>query len=594
MLILFIFTASVFLHAQNNPYFEEQGGAGIRIAVLRPAGEGLSAGEEWLLRLVQSTLTGDFGNYSAMTVLDRQNLDAILNEQMESYSGYYSESDYIELGNLTNTQYITAGSLIKTGGGYILEMSVSDAEKGERIASFPPKNCSLDDLQSTAIMKEIAASLLEQLGVKLTELGKTALKASISSVPPAAAGESARGEAETMVSTENGRRISFREYLEETADDLYMLGDINSAFSYYKNLAYYYPGYYKGWLGIVRCYSGDYTNFNFIDSEMYMERVSITAQSDAEKAEAAVAQTVFNMQWPEIVLLRERQKIEEARRREDNFHRMAFKTEGNTLVEYRRSSSEEVIIPPEITVIGTVGPFFEGSDYTEGWRIATELGIPIVDEHYYQSPAWYIYNQDYYDRYDRNKSKVYLGEYAAHVPGRKRNLEAALAEALYLTALERNGDVVVMSSYAPLLAKEGYTQWNPDLIYFNNMEVKPTVSYQVQKLFGHNSGDEYIPQVITFSNNRQDVQKRIAVSLVRDTKTNDWILKFVNMLPVEVSTTFDWSELQIAKGDVIKTVLYGNPENGGMLPEQTSCTIKEVEQINLLPYSFTMVRVKVQ
>ncbi len=352
MLLLFIFTGAVFLHAQDNPYYEEQGGAGIRIAVLKPAGEGLSAGEEWLLRLVQSTLTGDFGNYSAMTVLDRQNLDAILNEQMESHSGYYSESDYIKIGNLTNTQYVTAGSLIKTGGGYILEMSVSDAEKGERIASFPPKNCSLDDLQSTSIMKEIAESLLEQLGVKLTDLGKTALKASISSVPPAAAGESARGEAETMVSTENGRHLSFKEYLEKTADDLYMLGEINSAFSYYKSLSYYYPGYYKGWLGIVRCYSGDYTDFNFIDSEMYMERVSITAQSDAEKAEVAAAQTVFNTQWPEIVLLRERQKIEEARRREENFHQMAFKIEGRTLVEFRRSSSEEVIIPPEVTVIG--------------------------------------------------------------------------------------------------------------------------------------------------------------------------------------------------------------------------------------------------
>ena len=130
---------------------------------------------------------------------------------------------------------------------------------------------------------------------------------------------------------------------------------------------------------------------------------------------------------------------------------------------------------PEVTVIGTVGPFYEGSDYEEGWKFATKMGIPMVDEHYYNTPGWFINNQDFYDRYDRNKAKVYLGEYAAHLPGRPNNMETALAEALYLTSVERNADVVTMTSYAPLLAKEGHTQWNPDLIYFNNTEVKPTV-----------------------------------------------------------------------------------------------------------------------
>ena len=88
---------------------------------------------------------------------------------------------------------------------------------------------------------------------------------------------------------------------------------------------------------------------------------------------------------------------------------------------------------PEVTVIGTVGPFYEGSDYEEGWKFATKMGIPMVDEHYYNTPGWFINNQDFYDRYDRNKAKVYLGEYAAHLPGRPNNMETALAEALYLT-----------------------------------------------------------------------------------------------------------------------------------------------------------------
>lgn len=78
----------------------------------------------------------------------------------------------------------------------------------------------------------------------------------------------------------------------------------------------------------------------------------------------------------------------------------------------------------------------------------------MVDEHYYQSPGWFLHNQDFYDKYDRSKkTKVYLGEYATHISGRRANMETALTEALYLAALERNGDVVHMTSYAPLLAK---------------------------------------------------------------------------------------------------------------------------------------------
>ena len=65
-------------------------------------------------------------------------------------------------------------------------------------------------------------------------------------------------------------------------------------------------------------------------------------------------------------------------------------------------------------------------------------------------------------------------------PGRPSNIETALSEALYLTAVERNGDIVSMTSYAPLLAKGRHIQWSPDLIYFDNTEVKPTVGYYTQ------------------------------------------------------------------------------------------------------------------
>lgn len=243
---------------------------------------------------------------------------------------------------------------------------------------------------------------------------------------------------------------------------------------------------------------------------------------------------------------------------------------------------------PDITVIGTVGPFYEGTDYVEGWKLSDKLRIPIVDEHYYNPPGWYIHNQDFYDKYDRSKSKVYLGEYAAHLPNRANNIETALAEALHLCNLERNGDIVVMTSYAPLLAREGYTQWNPDLIYFNNTEIKPTVGYYVQQLFGQNAGDEYIFSEIELSGTQDAVVKRIGKSIVRDSKTGDVIVKLVNLLPVEVHAKIDLSGIGIPGGTATKTILTGTPEDKEANPVTENIDLRD--NYALPPYSLTVLR----
>lgn len=245
---------------------------------------------------------------------------------------------------------------------------------------------------------------------------------------------------------------------------------------------------------------------------------------------------------------------------------------------------------PEITVIGTVGPFYEGTDYVEGWRLADKLGLPMVDEHYYNQPGWFIYNQDFYDHYDRSKSKVYLGEYAAHLPGRPNNIETALAEALYLTAVERNGDVVSMASYAPLLAKEGHTQWNPDMIYFDNKEVKPTVGYYVQQLFGRNSGDRYLPSDVTLDNSRKDVTSRIASSVVRDSKSGDVVVKLVNMLPVEVNVDLDLPIVP-ANTPATLTLLTGSPADKGAKPSSSGITVGGKSACKMPPYSLSVIRI---
>lgn len=243
---------------------------------------------------------------------------------------------------------------------------------------------------------------------------------------------------------------------------------------------------------------------------------------------------------------------------------------------------------PEITVIGTVGPTFEGTDYEEGWKLATKLRVPMVDEHYYQSPGWFIHNQDYYDKYDRNKSKVYLGEYASW----GNTVYNALSEALYLTALERNGDVVSMASYAPLLAKEGHTQWNPDLIYFNNSEVKPTVNYFVQQLYGQNSGDRYINNDIKLSENQESVRKRVSVSVVSDSKSNDRIVKMVNMLPVSIRTQVKLEGVDTINPSAIRTVLTGTPDDEKARPVTDNIAVSKDFTCTLPAYSFTVIRIK--
>ncbi|KGO87964.1 alpha-L-arabinofuranosidase [Flavobacterium rivuli WB 3.3-2 = DSM 21788] len=247
---------------------------------------------------------------------------------------------------------------------------------------------------------------------------------------------------------------------------------------------------------------------------------------------------------------------------------------------------------PEITVIGTVGPAAEGTDYEEGWALADKLDIPMVDEHYYQPVGWFINNQDYYDRYDRSKSKVYLGEYAAFLPGRPNNIETALAEALYLTALERNGDVVSMTSYAPMLAKENHTQWNPDLIYFNNTEVKPTVGYYTQQLYGQNAGDVYLPSDVALKDANKEVSNRVAVSVVRDSKSKDLIVKIVNMLPVAVNSIVNLEGAGAFVPSAKRYVLTGTPDSKTAKPVADTITVGTTFPCAVPAYSFTLIRIK--
>jgi alpha-L-arabinofuranosidase len=148
---------------------------------------------------------------------------------------------------------------------------------------------------------------------------------------------------------------------------------------------------------------------------------------------------------------------------------------------------------PDITVISNSGPDDSGSTFDTAWKLNREGNVDMVDEHYYNSPQWFLQNNDRYDSYDRNGPKVFLGEYASQGNAFKN----ALSEAAFMTGLERNADIVKLASYAPLLANEDYVQWRPDMIWFNNHASWNSASYEVQKLFMRNVGDRVVPSKAT-------------------------------------------------------------------------------------------------
>ncbi|WP_145926693.1 alpha-L-arabinofuranosidase C-terminal domain-containing protein [Amycolatopsis orientalis] len=144
---------------------------------------------------------------------------------------------------------------------------------------------------------------------------------------------------------------------------------------------------------------------------------------------------------------------------------------------------------PGITVISNSGPDDTGGTFDRLWDLNRNAKVAMVDEHYYNSPQWFLQNNQRYDTYDRNGPKVFLGEYASL----DNKFGNALAEAAYMTGLERNADVVKLASYAPLLANTDYVQWKPDMIWFDNQRSWGSASYETQKLFMTNTGDHVVP-----------------------------------------------------------------------------------------------------
>jgi alpha-N-arabinofuranosidase len=186
---------------------------------------------------------------------------------------------------------------------------------------------------------------------------------------------------------------------------------------------------------------------------------------------------------------------------------------------------------PEITLISAAGPDPDGQKFEFAWANLREQKADIVDEHYYRAPGWFFANVNRYDNYPRTGPKVFAGEYAAQSvgiarPDNRNNWECALAEAAFMTGLERNADVVVMASYAPLLAHVDAWQWTPDLIWFDNLRSYGTPNYYVQKMFSANRGTTILP--VLLDGQAKNGQNNLYASAALDKRTGEVVLKVVN------------------------------------------------------------------
>lgn len=257
---------------------------------------------------------------------------------------------------------------------------------------------------------------------------------------------------------------------------------------------------------------------------------------------------------------------------------------------------------PEIIIVGTAGPgsHKDNPDYEAGWKLADETGLPIIDEHYYDPRQMFIDNRQY-DNYDRSrKTKVYLGEYSVQDKdhGQMNQWGDALAEAIYLMHVERNADVVEMTSYAPLFAYKHNTNWNPDMIYFDNERPYFTCSYYVQQMFGQSAGQYFYGDCVKFDRGEDEFKNHLlAQSVILNVKTHELFVKVANMTDETRTASLDLKRFGI-KSTADKTVLKGNLDdennydNHPVSPVKSTVKVKKQMPLELPAHSVTMLKIK--
>ena len=148
----------------------------------------------------------------------------------------------------------------------------------------------------------------------------------------------------------------------------------------------------------------------------------------------------------------------------------------------------------------------------------------VVDEHYYRRPEEFFDDTHHYDKTDRNGPKIFVGEWATREGVPTPDFGAALSDAAWMTGMERNSDIVVMASYAPLFVNvnPGGLQWQTDLIGYNTLTSYGSPSYYAQVMFSNHIGDQVL------ESNLEGGGPRLFYSVTQNTTTHMAYLKIVN------------------------------------------------------------------
>ena len=273
------------------------------------------------------------------------------------------------------------------------------------------------------------------------------------------------------------------------------------------------------------------------------------------------------------------------------------------LERYKRFAEALKKAHPEVALVSSAGPSSAGKEFEYLWTNLRQLKAEIIDEHYYMPPAWFLTNVHRYDNYDRNGPKVFAGEYAAQTsgvarPDNRNNWEAAIAEAAFITGLERNADVVTMASYAPLLAHVDAWQWTPNLIWFDNLRSYGTPNYYVQKMYAANRGTRVVP--IDVGGSATNAHDGLYTSASIDEKNSELILRLVNATTAVRRIRVNVKGSEIGANGKLIVLASSDPKAENSIEQPTHLAPVEKPlaasaaglEVGLDPQSFTVLRAR--
>lgn len=261
---------------------------------------------------------------------------------------------------------------------------------------------------------------------------------------------------------------------------------------------------------------------------------------------------------------------------------------------------------PQVKIINSSGTDPDGDRFTLLDTDLRRTKADLIDEHFYRRPEWFLANAGRYDNYVRNGALIFAGEYAAQTDhtvsvDNKNNWRGAIAEAAFMTGLERNAEVIAMASYAPLFAHEDGWQWKPDLIWVNNLQSFGTPNYYVQKLFATNKGDAGL----SFTCNGKTMKGEDSLYAVAsfDSATSDVVIKLVNASGLASVRTINIEgrkkPASMARALVMQSTnletenTFSNPTLIAPVARQLAVKGRELV-LKLEPYSFQVIRVKLK